>query len=378
MNAAVRAQLLRDINARRFSRLSALLQQMYASSGNDDLGAAVDAAHTCERLAAEAHRLRCTLADLDRQLDREIRTIVADLDLESTAAQTPLRRWWNRVRGTPSPDADLDTGDGVDDDLRQHHRLAAYGLGAFEVLVDGTPVPKWVSRRGESVLKLLLIRGGDDVHREALMASLWPETPYAQARNRLNVAIHGLRRSLEPCAAGVRIIVFRGDSYGFADDVERWFDVDEFQDHVRRGRRHHRSGYTEAAMSEFRRAVALYAGDLFTDDRTSDWADSTRRRLRRRYVEILDELSDRALVTGDLRACLHWSERLLDAEPWHESAHARLMRVHARRGQSYLAMRQFVECARLLRSELDTAPGSDLIELYEEIRRGRGADGRSA
>jgi hypothetical protein len=103
--------------------------------------------------------------------------------------------------------------DGADE--RDHPcRLAAYGLGGFDVLIDGTPVPTWISRRGETILKLLLIRGGDAVHREELMSSLWPEAPYAQARN-----------------------------------------------HARRGHRHHRSGYTEAAMSEFRRAVALYAGD---------------------------------------------------------------------------------------------------------------------
>jgi DNA-binding SARP family transcriptional activator len=54
------------------------------------------------------------------------------------------------------------------------------------------------------------------------------------------------------------------------------------------------------------------------------------------------------------------------------------MRVHARRGQSYLAIRQFVECARLLRSELDTTPGRELIEIYEEIRRGRGIAGGGA
>jgi DNA-binding SARP family transcriptional activator len=207
------------------------------------------------------------------------------------------------------------------------------------------------------------------VHREELMECLWPGAPYARARNRLNVSIHGLRRSLR--ARAVRdLVVFDKESYCLNADIPIWFDVDEFEERTRRGRRHHDAGHTEAAMSEFRRAVALYAGDLFEDDKDCDWAESTRRRLRAYRRELLDALADEALRTGDLRACLQWSEMLLDAEPWHENAHARLMRVHARRGQSQLAIRQFVECTRVLRAEVEAMPSRPIIDLYEQIKRG--------
>jgi len=166
------------------------------------------------------------------------------------------------------------------------------------------------------------------------------------------------------------LIVFHDGSYGISRDIDVWFDASEFEDRSARGRRHRHAGHVAAAMSEYRRAVALYAGDLFAADRSSDWADSRRRRLRALHREMLDELGDHALHVGDLLACLQWSEILLDVEPWHEGAHGRLMRVHARRGQPHLAIRQFVDCVRVLRAELETMPSRPMVDLYERITRG--------
>jgi DNA-binding SARP family transcriptional activator len=67
---------------------------------------------------------------------------------------------------------------------------------------------------------------------------------------------------------------------------------------------------------------------------------------------------------------MQWSEALLEVEPWHEDAHARLMRAHARRGQPHLAIRQFVECARVLRCDLEAMPNRATVDLYDQIKRG--------
>ena len=344
---------------------------MYAEDATDSIGDAIDGARRCERLAATLEVVRSTARDLDDEIEREVARILEHLHITRTLHASTVRRLLRMLhtlaRGSPG-DGGADGGAPCDAPDGGHH-LAAYGLGPFELLVKGVPVRRWESLRGQAVLKVLLIRGGRAVHREELMECLWPGAPYPRARNRLNVSIHGLRRSLDPHAA-TEFVVFNNESYCLNADIPLWFDVREFQERTRRGRRHQDAGHVEAAMSEFRRAVALYTGDLFADDRYADWAESTRRRLRRHHHELLDALGDVALRTGDLRACLHWSEALLEVEPWHEDAHARLMRVHARRGQPQLAIRQFVECARVLRSEVEAMPGRPVIDLYEQIKRG--------
>lgn len=369
MDAAVRAEVLRHVRGRRFDRLAVLLGDAYAAETSDDIGRALDSARRCERLTADAQTLRRSAADIEGEIDGETRGILAGLGLQAPAEESMVRRWWDRVRGRASPRSERAPHSSTSASDSPNHSLAAYGLGWFEVLIEGAPVVEWTSRRGEAVLKLLLIRGGGPVHREELMASLWPDTPYARARNRLNVAIHGLRQSLG-AMSNEQFVVFDAGSYRVGPRIDRWFDVDEFDERLRRGRRHRHAGHAEAAMSEFRCAVALYSGDLFADDTTCEWAEEARRRLRTRYTEMLNDLGEQALRIGDLRACLDWSERLLEVEPWHEDAHARIMRVHARRGQSFLALRQFVVCARSLRSELEATPTRPLLDLYEQIRRG--------
>lgn len=370
MDTATRRRMLRHIRTRRFDRVVELLGDVHAAASDDRVGAAVDAARRCQGLAVDLQGLRATAADVAGEIECEVADILGHLDLTGLEPVPAAQRWWQRLRTLTRapPHAGGDDDADVDRQATTRH-LAAYGLGHFEVLVGGVPVTGWKSLRGQAVLKVLLVRQGRAVHREELMESLWPGAPYARARNRLNVSIHGLRRSLEAQAAQ-DLIMFDNDSYRLNADVGVWFDVHEFEERTGRGRRHYDAGYTAAAMSEFRRAVALYTGDLFEDDRDSDWADGTRRRLRAHHRELLDVLGDEALLAGDLRACLHWSERLLDAEPWHEGAHARLMRVHARRGQAQLAIRQFVECARVLRAEVEAMPGRPLIDLYEQIRSG--------
>lgn len=374
MDAAMRLLASRHLQTRRFDRLTDLLADLYVGDPSRSVGLAFDVARRCQRVVADLQTMRATVDDLDREIEREIRGLRRLLGLDQPSERNVLRRWLRRSRQparvpiTPAV-AHAMPDDAVTVTPARTRQIAAYGFGAFEVLIEDAPVTTWTSRRGQAVLEVLLTHHDRAVHREELMAALWPGAPYPRARNRLNVAVHGLRSSLRMLTT-LDLIVFRDGSYGISSEVDVWFDATEFEDRNGRGRRHQHAGHVAAAMSEYRRAVALYTGDLFAADRSSDWADSRRRRLRALHREMLDELGEQALHIGDLLACLQWSETLLEVEPWHEGAHARLMRVHARRGQPHLAIRQFVDCVRVLRAELEAMPSRPVVELYEQIKRG--------
>jgi DNA-binding SARP family transcriptional activator len=374
MDTAMQLLASRYLRARRFDRLTDLLADLYAADPSRPCGLAFDVALRCQHVVADLQTLRATVDDLDREIDREVRGLHRILGLDLPSERSVLHRWLRRSRQhtrepvTPAV-AHAMSDDAVTVTPPGTRQIAAYGFGAFDVLIESAPVTAWASRRGQAVLEVLLLHHDRPVHREELMAALWPGIPYQRARNRLNVAVHGLRSSMRKLTS-LDLIVFRDGSYGISREVDVWFDATEFEDRNGRGRRHRYAGYLAAAMSEFRRAVALYTGDLFEADRSSDWADSRRRRLRALHREMLDELGEQALHIGDLLACLQWSETLLEVEPWHEGAHARLMRVHARRGQPHLAIRQFVDCVRVLRVELEAMPSRPVVELYEQIKRG--------
>lgn len=69
-------------------------------------------------------------------------------------------------------------------------------LGTFELSIDGRVVEKWTGQRGRSVLRYLLSRRRHTCSRDELLAVFWPDVAPGAVRNRLQVAVSGLRRTL--------------------------------------------------------------------------------------------------------------------------------------------------------------------------------------
>ena len=64
------------------------------------------------------------------------------------------------------------------------------------------------------------------------MAVFWPESSPEASRNSLNVAIHGLRRTLRTIT-DMPVVVYAGGAYRInCDDLRLWLDVDEFDSRV--------------------------------------------------------------------------------------------------------------------------------------------------
>lgn len=73
-------------------------------------------------------------------------------------------------------------------------------FGGFRLYRDGQPVPSAAWRRhvAKTVLLRLLLGGGRPLPKSKLMGLLWPDAAENVAANRLRVALHALRRILEP------------------------------------------------------------------------------------------------------------------------------------------------------------------------------------
>ncbi len=78
--------------------------------------------------------------------------------------------------------------------------VAIHSLGGFRVLRSGAPVPltDWQSRKARSLLKFLVARRGQPVHREELMEVLWPNEDPTKTSSRLSVTLSTLRSVLDP------------------------------------------------------------------------------------------------------------------------------------------------------------------------------------
>lgn len=77
--------------------------------------------------------------------------------------------------------------------------------------------------------------------------------------------------------------------------------------------------------------------------------------------------SDRGAYEPAIRYALRW----LALDPLHEPVQRWLMVLYAQAGQRAAAVRQYEECARILKEELGLSPSQETLSLYEKIRTGQ-------
>jgi DNA-binding SARP family transcriptional activator len=245
-------------------------------------------------------------------------------------------------------------------------------LGSLEVRVDGSSVPAWKGQRGTSVLRYLLSRRQHACSRDELLEEFWPDVPAGAARNRLQVAVSGLRRAFADVTA-LNIVEYAEGGYRINPELPVEVDVECFERSLRAGAAAERTGDREAARTAYRHAVALYRGDFAADAPFEQWSLLPRESLRIKLVDALDRLSRLELADRRIDDCIAIAHRMLDFDPCREDAHRLLMRCYASQGRIYQALRQYELCRRVLKAIVDANPSPDTTRLYRAIR---GSSGR--
>src|SRR5918998_4024728 len=229
-------------------------------------------------------------------------------------------------------------------------------LGRFRVSV-GTrrevQPGEWHLRKAASLVKLLALAQGQQLHREQVMEWLWPELGRKAASNNLRQTLHAARRALDR-ADGSRYLTSEGELLVLSPAGEIWVDAEAFEEAAITARR---SGDPAA----YRAAIELYAGELLPEDRYEEWAETRRQELRRTFLSLLVELAglyEERGVEEELEPAIQALRRALAEEPSNEEAHVGLMRLHARSGRSGEALRQYVRLSEALSSGLGAEPST--------------------
>ena len=250
-----------------------------------------------------------------------------------------------RARSEPSPASPAPTAPG---------RWRLELLGGCRLLgPDGTDrTPK--GRKTRSLLAVLALAEGQPVGRERLAGLLWAERAEAQARASLRQALRELRRSL-PEPELLRIAHDR-----VALDVGR-IEVDALQLAARSAAPNREVGPGELPTGELLEGLDGLGGPF------DAWLAAQRARWRSVALEALERGLEAAAEPSE-QATL--AARILALEPAHEPAHRALMLLHARRGDTAAAIRQYEACREALHRLLDARPSESTQRLLARIRAG--------
>ena len=227
-------------------------------------------------------------------------------------------------------------------------RLELLG-GCRLVAPDGTERTP-VGRKTRGLLAFLALAGGQPVARERLAGLLWAERAEEQARASLRQALRELRQ----CFGDPELLRIDRDRVALA--VDR-VEVDALR-------------LVECAAE--RAGDEPAGGELLEGldglgEPFETWLGSQRARWRNRVLESLERQLESA-ADPNVRAAL--ATRILTLEPAHEPAHRALMLLHARRGDTAAAIRQYEACREALHRLLDARPSEPTRQLLTRIRAG--------
>jgi len=235
-------------------------------------------------------------------------------------------------------------------------------LGPFQI--EEPSGLEFATRKIEALVAFLALPAGRLRHRGELAELLWGSRDEAHARHSLSQALSSLRKTLT--GAGIDALVAEGDRVGF-DSAAVTTDV---------------AGLNAILKDDSPLALAvlpeLWRGDLLTgldirEEAFEDWLGRQRLGAREGALEGFLRLLEQQSRDRPTMAAIATARTILQLDATHEATHRRLMDLYIGRDQRNLALRQYRDCAVILRRELDIAPSAETRRLYEQLLRGPAA-----
>ncbi len=250
---------------------------------------------------------------------------------------------------------------------RPTYSFVVYCLGPFQAFQNDQLIADWNGLKGVCILKYLISHYNRPVAKDILMDVFWPDADPEAARRNLHQAVYSLRQTLKGMQPDIQLIQFKNDSYCISPEVVIWIDFIEFKQRVKEGRHLEGAGQLPEAMAQYGIAEGLYQGDFLEEDLYIDWPGLQRDQLHNIYLESVDRLTQYYLKRGEYTTVVTLCKRVLTRDNCDETMHKRLMESYFAQGQRNLAVRQYQNCLRALKEELDLPPSEEIVELYQRI-----------
>lgn len=224
-------------------------------------------------------------------------------------------------------------------------------LGGFAVTragEDATPPPGLPS----TLVKVLALRGRLTVDQAVDL--LWPDADLATGRSRLRNLLNRVR------SASGDLVVRTDAGLTLAADVR--IDAAGFEEAADEALR----AAGAERVSRVRGALERWSGELLPDDRYADWADVPRERVRRRYLDLLDVLTEDALARGDLAEAVQLLDAAIAHDPLEEIRYVRLADAYLRQRRSRSAA-DIVARGQVALEQVGLPPSAELAMLAASL-----------
>ncbi|MBT3190356.1 MAG: hypothetical protein HN335_15295, partial [Anaerolineae bacterium] len=158
-------------------------------------------------------------------------------------------------------------------------------------------------------------------------------------------------------------IVFENDQYSFNHAMEYDYDVETFEAHLAQAMN---SLSLEEQIKHYQAAVDLVHGPYLSDIHMT-WVWPEREHLNQLFISTLLKLSKLYLDSSSPEMAKNTCRQVLMQDTCHEEAHCLLMKVFWILGDRSAIARQYQDCRKALKEELDIPPSKETENLYRQL-----------
>ncbi len=247
-------------------------------------------------------------------------------------------------------------------------------LGAYAVLLDGTPVSYFRSDKVRALLAYLALE--PRAHsRRALRTLLWPDAPAKSSARNLRTVIYYLRQNLDAVIPGAADQLVEVDHNQLRLRLEVEVDVFEFQALLAQISAHDHADerHCDRCLGNLEAAVQLYRGELFPNltfiaRPFDEWLLWQRTLLEDQAIETMARLAAAYRANDRPGEAIGLLRELLQIDPFREASHRSMMQLEAELGNQERALAQYNHLHDLFQRELGIGPSAKTIMLAKEIQ----------
>ena len=226
--------------------------------------------------------------------------------------------------------------------------------------LDGAELP---GRQGRMVLAHLTLQHGP-VARDDLAEVVWPDALTSSWERDLSAVVSKVRAALATIDLGTTV-PGTGGCYELRRPAGTRVDVEDAVRFVEDAESAWRGGDPGAAVAAAATAASLARRPLLPAD-GGIWVERRRDELRAALLRALDVLVD-ALAGGPFHHdAVRYAEESIGVDPYRETTHVRLMRLHAGGGNRADALRAYERCETLL-ADLGVAPSAQTEQARRDV-----------
>lgn len=280
--------------------------------------------------------------------------------VQYAAAHKLADGYYARMVKTIRSAASTQAGEGIEQPERESAAsgLAAYAFGNLRVEMNGREVTdlEWRSEKSKEMFFFFLCNRRP-LRKEEIVTALWPDLPEEKTGSLFHSNLYRLRQALYPeCIAK--------DSGRYILDLQGrfWFDIEEFQEALRKAEE--LPADSDEAIALMEKARALHTGQ-FASEFYSEWAEALRWQLEEQHMRLLTALAGVYTERGEYKRSADLCQQILTEDEYNEAAWYRLMSNYVLAGQ----MEAAAFCYRKYVDIVSEALGGEDIPEFEDICR---------